>query len=68
MPTIIGHISAERVYYRKWAGPSVDTTDPSHFELKFGDSLLLGSGTTASQSPFSDEGIILFFINPSLVS
>ena len=28
-------------------GPSVDTTDPSHFELKvnFGGSLLLGSGT-----------------------
>ena len=25
---------------------------------KFGDSLLLGSGTTASQSPFSDEGMI----------
>ena len=31
---IIGRISTERVYYRKWAGPSVDTTDPSHFELK----------------------------------
>ena len=30
----IGRASAERVYYRKWAGPSVDTTDPSHTELK----------------------------------
>ena len=35
-------------------GPSVDTIDPSHFELK--GSLLLGSGTTASQSAISDEG------------
>ena len=30
----IGRASAERVYYRKWAGPSVDTTDPSHTESK----------------------------------
>ena len=44
----MGPASAERIYYRKWAEPSVDTTDPSHFELKFGDYLLLGYGTTAS--------------------
>ena len=39
-------------------GPSVDITDPSHFVVKFADSLLLGSGTIASQSSVSDEGMI----------
>ena len=55
---IIGCVSAEYEYCRKWVGLSVGTTDPSRFEVKFGDSLLLGSGTIASQSSVSDEGMI----------
>ena len=31
---IIGRASAVRTNYRKWVGPSIDTTDPSHSEFK----------------------------------
>ena len=31
---IIGRASAVRINYRKWVGPSIDTTDPSHFEFQ----------------------------------
>ena len=31
---IIGRASAVRINYRKWVGPSIDTTDPSHSEFQ----------------------------------
>ena len=31
---IIGCASAVHIYYWKWAGPSIDTTDPSHSEFQ----------------------------------
>ena len=31
---IIGRTSAVRINYRKWVGPSIDTTDPSHSEFQ----------------------------------
>ena len=31
---IIGHASAVCINYRKWVGPLIDTTDPSHYEFQ----------------------------------
>ena len=31
---IIGRTSAVCINYRKWVGPSIDTTEPSHSELQ----------------------------------
>ena len=31
---IIGRASVVRINYRKWVGPSIDTTDPSHSEFQ----------------------------------
>ena len=31
---ITGRASAVRINYRKWVGPSIDTTDPSHSEFQ----------------------------------
>ena len=31
---IIGRASAVCINYRKWVGPSIDTTDPSHSEFQ----------------------------------
>ena len=34
MTGIIGRASAVRINYRKWAGPSIDSTDPSPSEFQ----------------------------------
>ena len=40
---IIGRACAIRIYYRKWVGTSVDSTDPSHFEFQLWCSWMLAS-------------------------
>ena len=47
---IIGRASAIRINYQKWAGPSINTTDPSHSEFKFGIPPLLDFGAIAFQA------------------